>query len=364
MYIQELVDFLNTNIPLDIQEEYDNSGLLVGDTRQELKGVLISVDATEEVIDEAIRKEANFVLTHHPVIFSGLRNITGKNYVERTVIKAIRNNIVIYAAHTSLDNLKDGINFKMADKLGLKNQTILKPAKNQLLKLVFFVPHDHADAVRKAVFDAGAGIVGDYEGCSYNLDGKGSFRPGEGTDPYVGQMGQMHFEEETRVETWLPRHKTGQVLKAMNEAHPYEEVAYDLYPLLNSDRETGAGVIGELDEEIPEKEFLDQLKQTFNLPAIRHTKLLYSFVSRIALCGGSGSFLLEDAIAQGADAFVSADFKYHRFFDAEDKILIADIGHYESEAVAKDFFYELLREKFHNFAVHLSEINTNPINYF
>jgi len=364
MYIQELVDFLNTNIPVDIQEEYDNSGLLVGDTHQQLKGVLISVDATEGVIDEAIRKEVNFVLTHHPVIFSGLKKITGQNHVERTVIKAIRNNVAIYAAHTSLDNLKNGINFKMADKLGLKNQTILKPAKNQLLKLVFFVPRDHADAVRKAVFDAGAGIVGDYEGCSYNLDGKGSFRPGEGTDPYVGQIGQMHFEEETRVETWLPRHKTGQVLKAMNETHPYEEVAYDLYPLLNKDRESGAGMIGELEEEIPEKEFLDLLKQTFNVPTIRHTKLLYSFVKRIALCGGSGSFLLEDAIAQGADAFVSADFKYHRFFDAEDKILIADMGHYESEAVSKDFFYELLREKFHNFAVHLSEINTNPINYF
>jgi len=364
MFIQELVDFLNTSIPPGIQEEYDNSGLLVGDTSQELKGVLISVDATEEVIDEAIRKQANFVLTHHPVIFSGLKTLTGKNYVERTVMKAIRNNLAIYAAHTSLDNLKEGINFKMAHKLGLKSPTILRPAKNQLLKLVFFVPHDHADAVRKAVFDAGAGIVGDYEGCSYNLDGKGSFRPGEGTDPYVGQIGEMHFEEETRVETWLPRYKTSQVLKAMNQAHPYEEVAYDLYPLVNSDNETGAGVIGELEEEMPEKEFLEQLKQTFGVPVIRHTKLLYSFVQRIAFCGGSGSFLLEDAMAQGADVFVSADFKYHRFFDAEEKILIADIGHYESEAVAKDFFYELVREKFPNFAVHLSEINTNPINYF
>lgn len=364
MKIQELVDFLNTRIPLGIQEEYDNSGLLVGDPHQALKGVLISVDITEAVIDEAIRKEANFVLSHHPVIFSGLKSITGKNYVERAVMKAIRNNITLYAAHTSLDNLKNGINFKMAGKLGLKNLSVLRPSKQQLLKLVFFVPHDHAENVRNAVFEAGAGVVGDYQACSYNLAGKGSFKPGKGTNPYVGKIGEVHFEEEARVETWLPRYRTQQVLKALTQAHPYEEVAYDLYPLLNSDKHTGGGVIGELDEEIPEKELLEKLKETFNVPVVRHTKLLYSFVQRIALCGGSGSFLLEDAMAQGADAFVSADFKYHRFFDAEEKILIADIGHYESEAVAKDFFYELLTKKFHNFALHLSEINTNPINYY
>ena len=364
MIVQELVDFLNSRIPPAIQEEYDNSGLLTGNREDEIKGVLISVDVTEQVIDEAVSKGANFILSHHPLIFSGLKSLTGKDHIERAVIKAIRNNIALYAAHTSLDNLKNGINFKMAEKLGLKNLSILRPRKEQLLKLVFFVPHDHADAVREAVFNAGAGIVGDYEGCSYNLKGKGSFRPGEGTDPYVGEIGQMHFEEETRVETWLPRYKTSQVLKAMNEAHPYEEVAYDLYPLANKDKETGSGVIGELDEEIPEKEFLDRLKDVFNVPVVKHTKLLYSFVCRIALCGGSGSFLLEDAMARQADAFVSADFKYHRFFDADGKILVADIGHYESEAVSKDFFYELVAENFHNFAVHLSEINTNPINYY
>ena len=364
MKIQELVEFLNTSIPPGIQEGYDNSGLLVGETQQELKGVLISVDVTEAVIDEAIRKGLNFVLSHHPVIFSGLKSLTGKNYVERSVMKAIRNNITLYAAHTSLDNLKHGINFQMAGKLGLKHISVLRPSQQQLLKLVFFVPHDHAEKVRNAVFEAGAGVVGDYQACSYNLAGKGSFKPGEETHPYVGEVGEVHFEEEARVETWLPKYKTQQVLEAMTRAHPYEEVAYDLYPLLNSDKETGAGVIGELDEEIPEKEFLEKLKETFDLPVVRHTKLLYSFVKRIALCGGSGSFLLEDAMTQGADVFVSGDFKYHRFFDAEEKILIADIGHYESEAIAKDFFYELLTKKFHNFAVHLSEINTNPINYY
>jgi len=364
MQIKELVQFLDTRIPEGLQEEFDNSGLLVGEPEQELSGVLICVDVTEEVIREAVQKQANLVLSHHPLIFSGINTLTGKNYVERSLIAAIRNDIAVYSAHTSLDNLKEGLNFRMADKLGLKDKGILRPKSEQLLKLVFFVPHDHADQVRRAVFEAGAGIVGDYQGCSYNLSGKGSFIPGEGTDPYVGKIGEMHFEEETRVETWLPRYKLQRVLQAMNEAHPYEEVAYDLYTLANEDKASGAGVIGDLDQEMPEKEFLDLLKHTFGVSVIRHTKLLYSFVQRIALCGGSGSFLLEDAIRQNADVFVSADFKYHRFFDAEEKILVADIGHYESEAVAKDFFYELLTEKFHNFAVHLSEINTNPINYY
>jgi len=364
MQIKELVDFLNAQIPPGLQEEYDNSGLLLGDPAQDVTGVVVTVDVTEEVVDEAVRKEANFILAHHPLIFSGIKQLTGKNYVERTVIKAIQNGIAVYSAHTSLDNLKNGLNYKMADKLGLKNQRILRPAREQLLKLVFFVPHDHADKVRQGVFDAGAGIIGDYGGCSYNLEGKGSFIPGEESDPYVGKKGEMHFEEETRVETWVPRHLLGKVLQAMNQAHPYEEVAYDLYPLANDDKGSGSGLIGELDEEMPEKDFLDLLKKAFDAPAIRHTKLMYSFVKRIALCGGSGSFLLEDARREGADVFVSADFKYHQFFDADEHILIADIGHYESEWVAKEFFYELLTKKIHNFAVHYSEINTNPINYY
>ncbi|MCF8335087.1 MAG: Nif3-like dinuclear metal center hexameric protein [Bacteroidales bacterium] len=364
MQIRELVNYLNTTIPLGLQEAYDNSGLLVGNPGSELSGVLVSVDVTEEVIEEARQKGANFILSHHPLIFSGLKSITGKDHVERSLIKAIQNDIALYAAHTNLDNLKSGINFMMADRLGLKDQQILRPKQDQLIKMVFFVPSDHMDQVRKAVFDAGAGIIGDYDQCSYNLQGQGTFRPGEGSDPYSGKKGEMHFEEEIRVETFFPSYKTAEVINAMNQAHPYEEMVYDLYPLKNADHDSGAGVIGILEERMPEKDFLDWVKKQLKTECIRHTNLLYSFVSRVAISGGSGSFLLNDAISQKADVFISADFKYHNFFEADEKILIADIGHFESEQISKEFFYELLTKKFHNFATHLSEINTNPINYY
>jgi dinuclear metal center YbgI/SA1388 family protein len=364
MQIKELVSFLNEAIPPGLQESYDNAGLLVGNQNNELNDVLVTVDVTEAVIDEALEKGANFILAHHPLIFSALKSLTGKDYVERSVIKAIRNDIAIYAAHTNLDNLREGFNSMMADKLELKDKEILRPKKDQLVKLVFFVPNDHADQVRKAVFEAGAGIVGDYDQCSYNLQGEGTFRPGEGADPFSGKKGEMDFEEETRVATFLPSYKTVEVVQAMKEAHPYEEVVYDLYPLKNEDPDRGAGIIGNLREPIAEKEFMARIKKEFNTECIRHTKFLYSFVSRVAISGGSGSFLLKDAIAKKADVFITADFKYHEFFDADEKILVADIGHYESEVVAKDFFYELLTKNFHNFATHLSEINTNPINYY
>jgi dinuclear metal center YbgI/SA1388 family protein len=364
MIINELVDFLNDAIPPALQEEYDNAGLLTGNPTDELKGVLVTVDVTETVIDEALNKGANFILAHHPLIFKGLKSLTGKDHVERTVIKAIQNKVAIFSAHTNLDNRYNGVNFKIAEKLGLKNVHILQPRKNALVKLAFFVPHEQANRVREAVFEAGAGQIGDYDSCSYNLEGKGSFRPGDEADPYVGTKGELHFEEETRVETIFPSYKTNAVLKAMIEAHPYEEVAYDLYPLMNEDKESGSGALGVLQSPLNEKDFLKLVKDTFNADGIRHTQLLDKEISKVAVCGGSGSFLLNEAIRSGADAFLTADIKYHQFFDADEKILLADIGHYESEQVTKEIFYELLTEKFHNFATHLSEINTNPINYY
>lgn len=364
MIIKELVDFLNESIPPALQDDYDNAGLLTGNLSDELRGVLVSVDVTEAVIDEALSKNANFILSHHPLIFKGLKSLTGKDHVERSVIKAIQNNVAIFSAHTNLDNRYNGVNFKIAEKLGLKNVRILQPRKNALVKLAFFVPHEQANRVREAVFEAGAGQIGDYDSCSYNLEGKGSFRPGDEANPYVGEKGELHFEEETRVETIFPSYKTNAVVKAMIEAHPYEEVAYDLYPLMNEDKESGSGTIGTLKNPMNEKDFLKLLKEVFSTECIRHTQLLNKEIREVAICGGSGSFLLNDAIKSGANAFITADVKYHEFFNADEKLVLADIGHYESEKVTKEIFYELLTEKFHNFATHLSEINTNPINYY
>jgi dinuclear metal center YbgI/SA1388 family protein len=364
MQIKELVNFLDRYFPTELQEDYDNSGFQLGDGEQPLKGVLTCVDVTEKVIDEALENGDNFILSHHPLIFAGLKSLTGKNYVERIVMKALRNNISIYSAHTNLDNSAKGVNVKLAEKLGLKDVEILHPMKDQLIKLVFFVPNADADKVREAVFSAGAGQIGDYDSCSYNLKGQGSFRAGEGTNPYVGEKGELHFEDETRVETIFPKYQKNEVLSALFGAHPYEEVAYDLYPLENLYTEEGAGVVGHLPEAMKEKEFLDFLKNTFDAQGIRHTNFVGNKIQKVAIGGGSGSFLLKDALKANADVLVSADFKYHNFFDADGSILIADIGHYESEKITKEIFYEVLTEKFHNFAIHFSKINTNPINYY
>jgi dinuclear metal center YbgI/SA1388 family protein len=363
MKIREIISSVESFAPLAFQEDYDNAGLIIGDREQVAKGVLITVDITEKIIDEAIKKKVNLIIAHHPIIFKGLKKITGKDYIERIIIKALKNDIAIYAAHTNLDNIQGGVNSKIAEKLNLINTKILVPVDNHLMKLVYFVPIGHAGQTRKAIFEAGAGHIGNYDMCSYNVEGKGSFRAGEDTDPFVGRKNEIHFEDEVRIETIFPKHLKHNIIRALIEAHPYEEVAYDIYPLANQFEKAGSGIIGELKEEVSEIKFLEKVKKTFNAKCIRYTKLLHKPVKKIAVCGGSGSFLLNEAIKQKADVFISADFKYHQFFDAEDKIIIADIGHFESEQVTKELFYELLNKKFPKFAVYLTEVNSNPINY-
>lgn len=363
MKVKDIIGFLNHYAPLSLQESYDNAGLLIGDESEEIEGVLITVDVTEEIVDEAIQMNCKLIVAHHPLIFEGLKKITGSNYVERIVKKALVNDIAVYASHTNLDNLWGGVNTKIADKLGVKNYSLLSPLKEKLLKLVYFVPVDHAEATRRAVFEAGAGHIGDYDSCSYNLEGFGTFKAGEGTDPFVGKQGQIHQENEMRIEVILPDYLQSRVLNSLLRAHPYEEVAYDLYPLKNQFDRAGMGVIGELDHEMKEIDFLNHLKETFDANGVRYSPLLNKKIKKVAICGGSGSFLIKKAITQGADVFVTGDMKYHQFFDADKKILIADVGHYESEQVTKELFYEILTKKFPKFAIRLTEINSNPINY-
>ena len=363
MKLKEITSYIETLAPLAYQEDYDNAGLIVGNPNQEITGVLITVDVVEKVVDEAIEKGLNLILAHHPIVFSGLKKITGKNYIERVVIKAIKNDIAIYASHTNLDSVWGGVNSRIADKLNLQNQRILSPVTNELMKLVYFVPVDYAEKTKSAVFDAGAGQIGDYDLVSFNIEGKGSFRAGENANPFVGDKGKVHIEDEIRVEVILPKYLKNRVVDALIKNHPYEEVAYDLYPLDNRFDRVGLGVIGELDTEAEEMQFLNTLKETFSANGIRYTNLLNKPIKKVAVCGGSGSFLLKTAMAQNADVFVTGDFKYHQFFDAENRILIADIGHFESEQVTKELFYELLTKKFPKFAIRLTETNSNPINY-
>ena len=362
--LKEITNYLENLAPLSLQESYDNAGLIIGDINAEISSVLVTLDVTEEIIDEAIEKKAQLIVAHHPIVFSGLKKITGKNYVERSLIKAIKNDIAIYAAHTNLDSITGGVNSKICEKLQLNNCKILQPANGQLKKLVTFIPVEHSQKIREAIFNAGAGKIGNYDSCGFMTEGKGSFRGNENSNPFVGEKGEIHSEKEIRFETIFPAYLQGKVIQALLNAHPYEEVAYDIYSLENKFDKVGMGMIGSLAEPRPEKEFLIQLKNTFNTRVIKHTALKGKDVKNVAVCGGSGSFLLKRAIAAGADFFVSGDFKYHEFFDAENKIVVADVGHFESEQFTKELFYELLKKKFPKFAVHLSEANTNPVFYF
>lgn len=364
MKIKELINFLESTAPKSLQESYDNSGLLIGDQNAEIKGVLISLDITEAVLDEASQKEANLIISHHPLIFKGMKKITNADYKERCVIKAIKNDIAVYAGHTNWDNLKTGVNGKIADLLKLQNPEVLSPVKGNLRKLVTYVPHAHLNDVREALFSAGAGHIGNYDKCSYNLEGTGTFRAGDATNPFVGRQGEIHNEPETRTETIYPDYLETNILNALYSAHPYEEPAYDIYALENHHEQIGAGLTGTLPEEIPADDFLKKIKKIFNAGCIRHSSFgPNKTIKKAALSGGAGSFLLPAAKARKADIFISGDFKYHEFFDAEDQIIIADIGHYESEQFTKNLFYELITKNFSNFACSISAINTNPINY-
>ncbi len=364
MKISDVTFFLESLAHPSLQEHYDNAGLIIGQSDWECRGIICSLDATEEVVDEAIAENCNLVIAHHPVIFSGLKKINGRNYVEKTVIKAIKNDIAIYAIHTNLDNVIDGVNGKMAAMLGLKNISILSKKEGTLKKLFCFAPVDKAEQVRNAIFNAGGGYIGNYSECSFNAEGTGTFKGGEGTNPYVGEVGKQHQEKEIKIEVIFPAWLETNIIVAMKAAHPYEEVAYDVINLANGHPGIGTGMIGELAEPTDETGFLAHLKEIFTLRVIRHTDLLNKPVKKIALCGGAGSFLVSKALAGGADMYITADMKYHEFFDANGLMVIADIGHYESEQFTIALLAEILEQKFRNFAVLKTRVQTNPVNYF
>jgi dinuclear metal center YbgI/SA1388 family protein len=364
MKISEITNYLETLAPLSSQEGYDNSGLIVGDKNTQITKALISLDCTEIIVEEAIAKGCNLIISHHPIVFKGLKSFTGKDYVERTVIKAIKNDIAIYAIHTNLDNFKNGVNKKIGDLLGIKNTEILSPSSDTLIKLISYVPALNTAQVKTAIFEAGAGEIGNYSECSFSSDGTGTFKGNENSNPQVGSKGIRESVNEKRIEVLVSSHKMHSVVSALKNAHPYEEVAYDLLPILNMNPSEGAGMIGELEVGMDASQFLTQLKEKFNCGIIRHTELINRPIKRVAWCGGSGSFLLKKAKSQKADIFITGDFKYHEFFDAENQIVIADIGHFESEQFTIELIADLISQKFPTFAPCLTENNTNPVKYF
>ncbi|WP_369047740.1 Nif3-like dinuclear metal center hexameric protein [Tenacibaculum sp. UWU-22] len=363
MIIRDVTNYIEELAPLSYAEDFDNVGLLVGSYTTKVTGVLVTLDTLEETVEEAIAKNCNLIVSFHPIIFSGLKKINGSNYVERTVLKAIKNDIAIYATHTALDNSKNGVSAKMCDVLELTNTQILIPKKGVIKKLTTYVPTSNANALRNQLFEVGGGNIGNYSNCSFNIEGKGSFKGNENSNPTIGKKGELIFEKETCITITFEDYLEKKILNTLFKHHPYEEVAYEIITLDNSNQNIGMGMLGELYKEMEEKEFLKFIKNTFKTGCVRHSKFINKPIKKVAVLGGAGSFAISHAIRAKADAYISADFKYHEFFKAENSILLADIGHYESEQFTKNLLVEYLTKKITNFAIVLSEKSTNPIYY-
>lgn len=364
MLIKDIISSLEELAPLNYAEGFDNVGLLTGSPQWELTGVLVSLDAIEKVVDEAIERDCNLIVSFHPIVFSGLKRFSGSSYVEKSLIKAIKNDIAIFAIHTALDNQFKGVNHMIAQRLNLENQQILIPQTNVIKKLVTYVPHNSAQDIRDALFRVGAGSIGNYDHCSFNLNGKGTFKGNDDSDPVIGEKGELQIQDETLISVTFPRHLQRVVKEALLQAHPYEEVAYEITTIENEHQHLGMGMLGELKEHVKEEVFLKLIKEKFNTGCIRHSTLLNKPIKKVAVLGGSGSFAIDAALRAKADIYITADLKYHDFFKAEGELVLADIGHFESEQFTKDLLCDYLSEKFPNFAILLSHTNTNPIKYF
>ena len=361
--VKDILGTLDKYAPFSYQEEYDNAGLLLGSENATVKGVLVCLDITEDVLDEAISKGCNLLVSHHPIIFKGLKQVVDTTITGRIVQKAIQHSISIIAIHTNLDNVSKGVNLALAKTLQLSNGQILQPKTGLLKKLITFCPESSADAVRKALFDAGCGHIGNYDACSFNTNGLGSFRAGEGANPYVGSIGQIHFEPEVRIETIFPSHLEKAAVHALLKSHPYEEVAYDIYMLQNVHTLVGAGYIGDLPQEMELDAFLQYVKNKLGVDGLRYAGTTRQSIGKVAICGGSGAFLIKDAIKAGAHAYITGDIKYHEFLDYHQQIILVDAGHYETERYSISLLSDILTENFNTFAVLISKINTNPVRF-
>ena len=363
MKVKDFTNYLEQLAPLTYQEEYDNSGLIIGDFNMEVKGVLITLDCNDKVLDEAINNKCNLLITHHPIIFKGLKKINNDSLTDKLVIKAIKNNIAIYSIHTNLDNIVNGVNSEIAKRLKLKNCRVLSSKNECLRQLVFYCPKENTTDLIEKLCSVGAGAIGNYNNCSFKSSGVGTFKPLENSNPNKGVKGKLYNSKEDKVELVFLKDKQNKIIQTLQENHPYEEIAYQIYILDNKIKSIGSGLVGELDEPVDSILFLKQLKKIMNLELVRHTHVNKDVIKKIALCGGSGSFLIDKAIYSNADIFITSDIKYHQFFDIGNKIILADIGHYESEQFTKNLVYDYLTKKFTKFAILLSKVNTNPINY-
>ncbi len=364
MLIGHITAALEQYAPFQLQEDFDNCGLIIGSPAHECSGVLVSVDVTTAVVKEAIESGCNLIVAHHPLLFKGIKRLNGLSPVEQAVKLALCHDIAVYACHTCLDNAAEGVSHMMAAKLGLEVVKVLEPKRGTLTALSVCVPAESADELRLALFEAGAGSIGDYDSCSFAVTGMGTFRPLDGAEPYSGKVGSQYIGEEVRLDLVLPSYLQNSVEKALVEVHPYEEPAYQFFPMLNGSRHLGLGAVGNLAHALTPDELVAHVKSVFQSPVARCSAYpADSIIRRVAVCGGAGSSLIPKAIAAGAQAIVTSDTRYHDFVDYANTILIVDIGHHESENCTKDIFYHIITKKFPNFAVRYANADINPINY-
>ncbi|QHL86455.1 Nif3-like dinuclear metal center hexameric protein [Nibribacter ruber] len=361
--IKEVIQVMERYAPPAYQESYDNASLQVGNPDAQVTGVLVTLDCTEEVVQEALDRGCNFIVAHHPVIFKALKSLTGKTPVERILLKALQHNIAIYACHTNLDHVHNGVNAKLCQKLGIENTRILQPKPQLLTKLETYVPLEDTEKVLDALHAAGAGQIGEYSDCSFRITGTGRFTPSAHANPHIGEPCKTEETIENKIEVIFPSYKQQQIMRALLQAHPYEEVAHYLVALQNENQEVGAGMVGELKEAMTAEAFVQHVKESLEITTFKHTAWPETPIKRVAVCGGAGSFLIQNAKAAGAQVFLTADLKYHEFFDAGTQMALVDVGHYESEVYTKELFYDILIKTFSNFAVNLSYTNTNPVRH-
>jgi dinuclear metal center YbgI/SA1388 family protein len=364
MLVKNIIEQIENQAPIALQESYDNSGLQIGKLDSDVNKALICIDITPAVMQEAIVNGCDMIISHHPLIFEGLKKISGRNAIEQMVELAIKHNILIYSAHTHLDNIKSGVNGMLAEKLGLTHLKILRSKQNILRKLITFCPEAEAEKVRKAIFDAGAGHIGNYDCCSYNIQGQGTFRANEKANPFVGKIGEMHTEKEVRIETIYPFYHEKEIINALKNSHPYEEVAYDIYPLHNDFQQVGSGMLGELKEKTDASSFLKTIMDTLQIPILKYSGNIHKEIKKVAVCGGSGAFLIKDALNCQADIFITSDIKYHQFGDYSEKLILVDAGHFETEQFTKHLICDILNKKFPTFATRISEQDNNLVKYY
>lgn len=370
--VKNIESTLSQLAPAMLKMDYDNVGLQVGDSSSKVKKILVSLNITSEVAEEAVKKKCDLIVSHHPLIFRPLKNIRAGEGNSDIIIKLVRNNISYIACHTNFDSVKQGVSFLLAEKIGLKNPKVLVTSKEirkssyiENYKLTVYVPKTHLFLLKKALAEAGAATIGEYDFCYFEQEGTGSFRPGIKATPHIGEKEKLSEITEIKLETIVPVRTVSSVIKALLQTHPYEEPAYDLYKLENDFQNYGLGAIGDLEKEVSMNEFLKIVTNKLKIDNVRFSRPENSKrIKRVAVMGGSGGDMWRKALSQGADAYLTAECDHHTFLDAKGKLFIVEATHQATEQFAVQGLTNYIKSKYANLEVVTSQEDCDPILYY